>query len=280
MKSGKFYQPGKTLLLWKREINVLCLAVGLLCNGAGGAQEVRKPAKRNPLSQENAQRGMALYNQTCLMCHGVEARGATGPNLIGSSLVRHDEKGELIGDVVRNGRLSKGMPSFANLTEGQIADLVVFLHAEVEAADNRASASGPARGLAAKKVLVGDVENGRRFFSGAGGCAECHSPTGDLKGVATKYSTLELEGRLLYPEMKYRTATVTLPTGEQFKGKVLHQDQFYIALLDSSGDYRSWDLKHGVKVVVDDPLRGHRELLERYKDKEIHDVFAYIESLQ
>jgi len=278
MKSRKFYQFVSPML-WKMKISIFCLVASLFWTSGGSAQE-NKIAKRNPLSQENAQRGMAQYNQTCVVCHGAEAKGATGPNLIGSSLVRHDEKGNLIGDVVRNGRLSKGMPSFSDLTEGQITDLVAFLHAEVEAADNRASASGPARGLAAGKILVGDVEAGRRFFSGVGGCASCHSPTGDLKGVAKKYSALELEGRLLYPEMKYQTATVTLSTRESFKGKVLHQDQFYVSLLDKSGDYRSWELKRGVKVVVDDPLHAHRELLDRYKDKEIHDVFAYLESLQ
>lgn len=278
MKSRKFYQFVSPML-WKMKISIFCLVASLFWTSGGSAQE-NKIAKRNPLSQENAQRGMAQYNQTCVVCHGAEAKGATGPNLIGSSLVRHDEKGNLIGDVVRNGRLSKGMPSFSDLTEGQITDLVAFLHAEVETADNRASASGPARGLAAGKILVGDVEAGRKFFSGVGGCASCHSPTGDLKGVAKKYSALELEGRLLYPEMKYQTATVTLSTGESFKGKVLHQDQFYVSLLDKSGDYRSWELKRGVKVVVDDPLHAHRELLDRYKDKEIHDVFAYLESLQ
>jgi cytochrome c oxidase cbb3-type subunit 3 len=35
-----------------------------------------------------------------------------------------------------------------------------------------------------------------------------------------------------------------------------------------------------VKVQVEDPLRGHRELLEQYKEKDIHDVFAYLETLQ
>jgi cytochrome c oxidase cbb3-type subunit 3 len=278
MKSRKFYQSVSPTL-WKINISIFCLVASLFSTSGGSAQE-NKIAKRNPLSQENAQRGMDQYNQTCVVCHGAEAKGATGPNLIGSSLVRHDEKGNLIADVVRNGRLSKGMPSFSDLTERQINDLVAFLHAEVEAADNRASASGPARGLAAGKILVGDVEAGRKFFSGVGGCASCHSPTGDLKGVAKKYSALELEGRLLYPEMEYQTATVTLSTGESFKGKVLHQDQFYVSLLDESGDYRSWELKRGVKVVVDDPLHAHRKLLDRYKDKEIHDVFAYLESLQ
>jgi cytochrome c oxidase cbb3-type subunit 3 len=256
-----------------------CLSVLLLCPAQSGAQE-KKPVKANPLLKEDAQRGMSQFKQTCAMCHGSEAKGAIGPNLIDSSIVRHDENGNLIADVIHNGRVAKGMPAFSDLSEGQVADLVAFLHALVVASDNRASASGPARGLAAKRLLSGNVTSGEQFFNGAGGCANCHSPTGDLKGIAKKYSALELEGRILYPTLKYETAVVTLPSGETIKGRMLHLDEFYVSLQDESGSYRSWMLQHGVKVSVDDPLRAHHELLERYKDKDIHDVFAYLETLQ
>jgi cytochrome c oxidase cbb3-type subunit 3 len=264
-----------------KRINLLILCLSLLpvCTTLTGAQE-QVPAKHNPLAQQNAQRGTAQFRQTCAMCHGSEARGGTGPNLIESSVVRHDEGGNLLGDVIRNGRVAKGMPPFPNLTESEIADLVTFLHAAVEASDNRASASGPARGLSAKRLLVGDVAAGKQFFNGEGKCATCHSPTEDLKGVAKKYSALELEGRLLYPSLKYKTAVVTLPSGDHVKGKILHLDQFYVSLLDDGGNYRSFGLDHGVKVSVDDPLHVHAELLDRYKDKDIHDVFAYLETLQ
>nr|WP_281047439.1 cytochrome c [Terriglobus saanensis] len=257
----------------------LCLGLCLLGSVANIAQERRAP-KTNPLVQEDAARGMAQYKATCAMCHGSEGKGASGPSLIDSSLVRHDENGNLIGDVVRNGRIAKGMPPFPNLTDGQIADLSAFLHAIVTAYDNRASASGPARGLAAKRLLTGSVEEGKTFFSGEGRCADCHSESGDLKGVAKKYSALELEGRLLYPTLAHETATVVFPSGEKVHGELLHLDPFYVSLMDNTGTYRSWTLKHGVKVMVDDPLHAHRDLLARYQDKEIHNVFAYLETLQ
>jgi cytochrome c oxidase cbb3-type subunit III len=275
--AGFFQKPRATrhrLTLWHS-----CLGVCLLWSIGTAAQERRAP-KPNPLKQEDAARGMAQYKATCAMCHGSEAKGASGPSLIDSSLVRHDENGNLIGDIVRNGRIAKGMPPFPNLTDAQIAELTAFLHATVTAYDNRASASGPARGLAARRLLTGSVEEGRKFFSGEGKCAECHSSSGDLKGVAKKYSALELEGRLLYPTMPHETATVRLPSGESIHGQLLHLDPFYVALMDGSGTYHSWTLKHGVKVTVDDPLRAHRDLLDRYKDKEIHNVFAYLETLQ
>src|SRR2546430_8222249 len=33
----------------------------------------------------------------------------------------------------------------------------------------------------------------RSFFNGAGGCKNCHSPTGDLATIATKYSPIDLQ---------------------------------------------------------------------------------------
>jgi cytochrome c oxidase cbb3-type subunit 3 len=120
---------------------------------------------------------------------------------------------------------------------------------------------------------------GKQYFNGAGKCATCHSPTGDLAGIAKKYSPSELEARFLYPPDDHVTATVSLPSGKKVHGKLLHLDAFYVAILDQDGWYRSWPLQQA-KVQVEDPLAGHLELLGKYTDKDIHDVFAYLETLQ
>ena len=262
-----------------RCLQLICVFV-ILCalSSASPAQE-KRTVKANPMTKEDVQRGMSQFQQSCSMCHGSEAKGATGPNLIDSSLVRHDENGNLIGEVIREGRLSRGMPSFPNLSSAQISDVVAFLHAIVDISDNRGSA-GPARGYSLQRIMTGNAVAGKAFFYGPGGCSSCHSVNGDLKGVAKKYSPQELEGRILYPSGKADTALVSLPSGEKIRGQLLHLDAFYVALLDGAGEYRSWPLRLGVTVKVDDPLRAHRELLEGYKDKDIHDVFAYLETLQ
>jgi cytochrome c oxidase cbb3-type subunit 3 len=52
-----------------------------------------------------------------------------------------------------------------------------------------------------------------------------------------------------------------------------------VAILDEDGSYYSWPLQQA-KVQVEDPLAGHLELLRKYTDKDIHDVFAYLETLK
>ena len=59
-------------------------------------QTVCANAKPNPMAKPNVQRGTAQFQQSCSQCHGAEATGGAGPNLIESSLVRHDENGDLI----------------------------------------------------------------------------------------------------------------------------------------------------------------------------------------
>ena len=84
---------------------------------------------------------------------------------------------------------------------------------------------------------------------------------------------------MLYPRGKHTIAVVTLPSGEQIKGPVVHADDFVIALRDDSGWYRSFS-RDRVKVELQDPLAAHRELLDKLTQADVHNVFAYLESLK
>ena len=84
---------------------------------------------------------------------------------------------------------------------------------------------------------------------------------------------------MLYPAGKRATAVVTLPSGEQVQGDVLHADDFVIAVRDGSGWYRSFQ-RERVKVELRDPLAAHRELLEKLTQADVHNLFAYLETLK
>ena len=180
-----------------------------------------------------------------------------------------------IGEVIRLGRPDKGMPAMP-LTDPQVLDIAAYLHARAEEALR--SARVPSE-YPVEKLLTGDPEAGKTYFNGAGGCKNCHSPTGDLAAIAAKYSPIDLEARMLYPRGKRTIAIVTLPSGEQIKGPVVHADDFVIALRDDSGWYRSFS-RDRVKVELQDPLAAHRELLDKLTQADVHNLFAYLESLK
>ncbi len=134
---------------------------------------------------------------------------------------------------------------------------------------------------------TGNAEAGMRYFNGAGGCAKCHSPSGDLAGIASKFQGLELLKRMLYQEGGRAaestgtspSVTVTLPSGQTVSGKLAYRDEFTIGLVDASGWYRSWPSSQ-VKATVTNPLEGHIELLGTYTDEDIHNVLAYLQTLR
>ncbi len=220
------------------------------------------------------QRGQKQFAQTCGFCHGANATGAEGPNLIRSALVRHDINGNLIGPVIREGRPEKGMPPIP-LNQKQIDDVVAYLHSRVQESDRRSPAKP--RDYSLKLLLTGNATAGKQFFTGH--CGSCHSASGDLSRIATKYDPADLQARFLYPPDIAKTATVTTNSGQRISGRIAFEDPFTIAVKDRDGWYRSWP-KSEVKVQVSDPLAGHLELLHKYTQADMHDVFAYLETLK
>jgi cytochrome c oxidase cbb3-type subunit 3 len=222
-------------------------------------------------------RGESQFKQSCGFCHAPDATGARGPDLIRSKVVAHDVNGNLIGEVIRNGRPDKGMPPLP-LTSDQIKAVAAFLH---DRAHQALESSQVPEKYPLAKLLTGHADAGQAYFQGAGGCKACHSPTGDLKGIAGKYAPLRLETQMLYPTggSAHSTVTVVLPTGERVQGALLHLDEFTVALRDDSGWYHSFPLDK-VTIDVHDPLAAHRKLLDEMTQQRFHDLFAYLESLK
>lgn len=221
------------------------------------------------------EQGRLQFQQSCAFCHGADATGAEGPNLILSGVVRHDQKGELISEVIREGRADKGMPAFPFNPE-QTSDITAFLHARVKESDRR-SAGEPGAGYSLARLNTGNAEAGRKFF--AAHCSSCHSPTGDLRGVASKYEPIVLQTVFLYPRDVAKTAAVTTPSGETLRGQLTYSDPFTVGIRDKDGWYHSW-FRKDVTLHINDPLAEHRRLLGEYKENAMHDVFSYLETLK
>ncbi|HEX6805141.1 MAG TPA: c-type cytochrome [Terriglobales bacterium] len=216
-------------------------------------------------------RGKPVFEANCAFCHGADATGGNGgPDLLRSVLVNHDEKGNLMAPVIREGRVSKGMPAF-NLTDVQVADLVAFLHQRNRDARLRFTYKLP-------NVAIGDANAGKAYFESH--CAGCHSATGDLAGIASKYAADELQQRWLGPPPQPVQLTVTLPTGQSYAGRLEHLDEFSASLFDTQGSYHSFRLTPGMHIQVADPLAAHHKLLERLSDRNLHDVTTYLETLK
>jgi len=247
-----------------------------------GAQAVPPPTA-GQASTEQVQKGQSLFATQCAFCHGRDAEGGeTGPDLTSSELVEKDLSGTEIGMVVRLGRIDKGMPPFS-LSDADLAAVVAFIHDQKRKMESHA---GRRRTVQAEDLRTGNAEEGKKYFHGAGGCAKCHSPSGDLGGVANRFRGLALLERMLYPwgrkagpASSPATATVILPSGEAVMGKLAYRDEFVIGLVDSSGWYRSW-FRNKVRFQVNNPLEAHSEQLGKYTEETMHNVLAYLQTLR
>ena len=288
-----------------RGVGALTLAIGLLVTNVSvlGARPAARPAaaqapqardqrlypalQREPGDPEVIARGQAVYGISCRACHGLDLRGGDlgGPNLLRSQLVLKDDGGDLMGPVIRDGQSGAGDSSMPpqNLSDEDLDAVVEYIHDILGTASRQ---GGPPPGEEVElDILVGDATAGQTYF--ADRCASCHSPTGDLQGIGARVeSPKELQdtwvrGGARNAERPPITVTVTRPSGEPVSGTLERLNDFLVVLTEDDGRHRSFTRRGDTpRVEVDDPMTAHREMLPLYGDADIHNVTAYLVTLQ
>lgn len=265
---------------------LVVLGAGGVCLSLAAVTVGAQYPERPPAPPDVLKRGQALYDVNCAFCHGRDARGGDGggPNLLRSELVLRDVKGELITDVIQNGRPGTAMPPIA-LSAAEISDVAEFLHSFPVSGNEGARNLPPS-------IVVGDAARGAAAFKTR--CASCHSLEGDLKGLGARFADprqmqdywlmpTPARGRGAKPPSSLRpvTAAITLPSGERVEGPLVRIDDFIVTILDADRVPRSFTRNGPVpSVEVIDPVKPHRDLLPSYTDDEVHDLTAYLVTLK
>ena len=249
--------------------------------------------KRAPGDPAQIARGKTIYGISCTSCHGADLRGGDlgGPNLLRSQVALIDQDGELIVPIIQGGRQNSGMPAVP-MSPADAKAVAAYIRSEVGTIGRQGMP--PSIGKPAPSILVGDASAGQAYF--AAKCSSCHSPTGDLQGIATRISdpktlqdTWVAGGRTRRfgptrgaPSSR-RTVmvTVTQPSGESVEGRLVRIDNFLVTVALADGTLRTFRREGELpKVDVHDPMKPHRDLLAVYTDKDIHDVTAYLVTLK
>jgi len=227
----------------------------------------------------SVKRGEPLFIGSCGACHAANATGTPkGPNLIRSTVVRHDNDGSAIANVIKSGTPHAATPA-AGLAPEQVSDVISFIRALIQTYDKSSSGPMPAD-YPVKLLLTGSAQAGKTWFNGAGKCSTCHSVTGDLAGIAAKYNAVELQTRFMMPRTtKPRTATVTLASGQRVTGELVLVNNYDVSLRTPDGKTQTWPAD-SVTLQISDPLQAHRDLLPKYTDEDMHNMFAYLWTLK
>jgi cytochrome c oxidase cbb3-type subunit 3 len=252
------------------------LAVSLwVC--AGGPLHAQFP--RAVVDPASADRGAKLYATNCVRCHGDDARGTpAGPDMLRSEVILKDRRENLPGRDL--GPVLRTLPQHNfKFNDKDLADLSQFLTQNI----NKILRSG--YNAEPTGLLSGDARAGEAYFNGAGGCSKCHSATGNLAGVGTKYTPAALQQKFLFPGSGLRGAsrllvTVRLRDGKTYTGDVVRLDDFNVTVRGADGVSRTFSRVPGTVVTTVDPFAAHEALLDKYTDEDIHNLTAYLDTLK
>jgi len=235
----------------------------------------------------------------CGACHGADLRGGDqgGPNLLRSQIVLTDQRGENIVPVIRDGRQGGvgTMPAF-HLPEEDMLAIAEYFHSVLGQAGRQGRPPG-SETLPELNVIVGDAAAGQRYFEKV--CSRCHSPAGNLRGVAARVADaralqdLWVSGGLSgrggrgggggrgEAEPSRIQVTVTAPGSAPVTGRLVRIDDFVVSIQTEDGARRTFR-RDGAnpKVDLNDPLEPHRRLVLELTDRDMHDVTAFLATLK
>ncbi len=257
---------------WRWTLAVMILAAG----GALAGQTLsRDEPVKNPFTPtpDAIKEGMASFRANCAYCHGMDGKGARGPDLTNVFNGRTEEG---LFHLVRRGIAGTEMPpAGVFLQEPDTWKTLMYLRTLAAPA-----ATEPPRG---------DAENGEKIFRAR--CASCHRVNGrggvlgpDLTriGIARTRPALtrQIRGAVENIREGYEPVTVTTQEGRTVRGTRKNEDLFSVQVMDSTERLQGF-VKSDVRGVTAEkrsmmPAYGADQLNER----DLDDLLRYLGTLR
>jgi putative heme-binding domain-containing protein len=243
----------------------------------GQAPAAPNPAAKNPHlgNPASIRSGMALYRIRCADCHGLDASGYRGPDLI--AVMAAGATDERLFQTIRKGVPGTDMPA-ARAVDTPDDDLLMII-AYLRKIGSVARTENP----------VGNIENGRRLF--AAQCASCHRVAGrggrigpDLTRIGAARSRAALIREIRTPSEwitpGFETVTVVTKDGQRIRGMKKNEDVFSIQLMDTRERIQGY-----MKANLQDIVNDKTSLMPvfdagRLSDGDLNDVVGYLSSLR
>jgi putative heme-binding domain-containing protein len=240
------------------------------------AQEKSSARKDSQTNPQTAASGKQTFETICAGCHGLDGQGAErGPNIVTRPEVRNISDRALL-QVIRDGRLAKGMPAFSALGEAQLKAVMSHL-----------------RGLQGKTspiALPGDPAAGKELFFGNASCSSCHMIHGtggflgaDLSSYGANVSPTDMRDAILSPnkenDPRRRAVTVTTEDGRAFTGIVRNEDNFSLQLQAMDGTFHLFSKSALKNVEVQSQSLMPADYGSKLNSKQIDDLINYLVSV-
>jgi putative heme-binding domain-containing protein len=237
----------------------------------------KNPAANNPHlgNPQSIRSGMALYRIRCGDCHGLDAGGYRGPDLI--ALLAGGVTDERLFQTIRKGVPGTEMPASLE-TDAPDTDLLMII-AYLRKLGTVAPPESP----------IGNIESGGRLF--AAQCASCHRVAGrggrlgpDLTRIGAARSRAALTREIRTPsewiQPAFETVTVVMKDGQRIRGTKKNEDVFSIQVMDMRERIQGY-LKSDLQDVIYEktslmPVFGPGRL----SDSDLNDLLGYLGTLR
>lgn len=255
---------------------------GLLCVVAGSLLLAQQPPPSipdpfpatNPHAgdREAIRSGMSLYRSRCGDCHGLDANGYRGPDLM--ALIAGGATDERLFQTIRKGVPGTEMPA-SNIPDDQVFLLLAYLR-------NIGT-------VAASDAPAGNAAHGAQLF--AAQCSTCHRVAGkggrlgpDLTRVGAARSHAALVREIRTPNEviapNYDSVTLVTKDGQRIRGTKKNEDTFSIQIMDQRERIQGY-MKADLQDVIDDknslmPAYGP----DRLNDTDLNDLIGYLGTLR
>ena len=249
----------------------LALAFVLFATGGLAAQPPTNPRAGDP---EAIRFGMGSFRGRCANCHGMDARGGRGPDLL--TILASGASDERLFQTVKRGVPGTEMPpAGASTSEDEIWATLAYL-----------------RTLALPGLTesaTGNAENGQQIFDA--NCSSCHrvedrggrlgpnlSRIGSARSRAALTREIRTPSDFLVPG--YEPVTLVTSEGQRVTGAIKNEDTFSIQIMDT-GERLQGHLKSGLREIIKD----ERSLMpafgpDRLNDAQLNDLLSYLGTLR
>jgi putative heme-binding domain-containing protein len=253
---------------------------GILAAGTGQAPTAA-PTSPDPVALAD---GKAMFRGLCSGCHGGAGRGGKGPDLTDNKWI-HGGTDADIARTIQNGVPNTTMKKLGDaLKPDQIGKVIGYI---------RSLARSPSE-TTWKPYIPGDPQAGRKLVfnpQGKAPCLKCHSIGGEggrvgpsLDRIASRRSAEFIMESILEPSKdiapEYEAVAVAFKDGRIVTGIRINETNFGIQLREENGRFHSLLKRDLDEVKVMKKSLMPENIAELLTVKELHDIFAYLMTLE
>jgi putative heme-binding domain-containing protein len=235
------------------------------------------PAANNPhIGNKDAIRaGMTIYRTRCADCHGLDAHGYRGPDLVAA--IAGGLPDERLFQTIRKGIPGTEMPPAPDNSAAD--DDILLIIAYLKSVGSVPPTEKP----------VGNVENGARLFQAQ--CTGCHRINGkggrlgpDLSRVGVSRSHTALVREIRTPAEwvppQFETVTVVTKDGQRIRGTKKNEDVFSIQIMDTRERLLGFLKSDLQDVVYEKGSLMPAFPASRLNDSDLTDIVGYLATLR